>query len=56
MALIAQQPAETTVYFIAGFSVILGTIFLYVLSLCFRWRQSYRDLKNLQSIDKFEKF
>jgi len=56
MALIAQQPAETTVYFIAGFCVILGTIFMYVLSLWFRWHQSCKDFKNLQNIDIVEEF
>jgi len=53
---LTQQPAETTIYFIAGFSVILGTLLLYVFSLWFRWRQNYREFKDLQSVDETEEF
>jgi len=56
MELLVQEPAETTIYFIAGFSVILGAIFMYVFSLWLRWRHSYRDFRNLKSIEKDEDY
>lgn len=54
MQFIAQSPAETTIYFIAGYSVIFGVMFLYVISLALRWRKLIQDLKFLEDIDRFE--
>lgn len=44
-----QEPAQTMGYMVAGYSVILGIILLYILSLSVRWRrwiQKEKDLKN----------
>ncbi len=38
-------PASTWSYFIAGYSVILGSLLLYVLSLVIRWRHLLKRLK-----------
>jgi hypothetical protein len=54
MQFIAQSPAETTIYFVAGYSVIFGVMFLYVLSLAFRWRKLIHDLKFLEDLDRFD--
>ncbi len=51
MQFTAQSPAETTIYFIAGYSVIFGVMFLYVISLALRWRKLIRDLKFLVDLD-----
>jgi hypothetical protein len=46
-----QAPAETFNFMVLGFSVILGMLFLYVLSLAVRFRNSERDLKLLQEVE-----
>jgi len=52
MEVIAQGPAETTTYFIAGFLVIFGVMFLYLMSLVIRWRKQQMDLQVLEEIEE----
>ncbi len=46
-----QGPAETTVYMVAGYSVIFGVMFLYLVSLFLRQRRMARDLAALEEMD-----
>ncbi len=43
-----QIPAETFNFMVLGFSVILGVMILFVISLTVRFRKLNRDLKLLQ--------
>ena len=47
-------PAETTAYMIAGYAVIFGVMFLFVVSLLVRWRNLKLDLALLQDMDAQE--
>ena len=53
--LLAQGPAETTGYFIAGYAVIFGVMFLYLISLLIRWRNQAQDLQILEEIEEQKK-
>lgn len=47
-----EGPAETTAYFIAGYTVIFGTLIVYLTSLVMRFRRLHQDkalLTDLQS-------
>lgn len=46
-----QAPAETFNFMVLGFSVILGLLSLYVLSLAVRFRNSERDLELLEGVE-----
>jgi len=46
-----DAPADTAGYMILGFSVILGMIGLYLVSLAVRWRNAKRDVQMLEEID-----
>ena len=49
--LFQQGPAETTVYLIAGYSVIFSVMLLYVASLFVRRRRLQRDLIMLELVN-----
>jgi hypothetical protein len=53
--LILQAPAETTRYMIAGYSVIFGVMFIYLVSLFVRNRNLKRDLELLKELEQKEK-
>jgi hypothetical protein len=53
--LILQVPAETTRYMIAGYSVIFGVMFIYLVSLFVRNRNLKRDLELLKELEQKEK-
>jgi hypothetical protein len=44
-------PAETLNYMVLGFSVILGVMALYILSLAIRFRALYRDAMLLRDLE-----
>ena len=48
-ALLLQAPAETTRYMIAGYVVIFGIMFLYILSLIIRTRNLKREMETLKN-------
>lgn len=45
-------PADTVSYMILGYTVILGAMGLYILSLWIRFRNARRDLEMLTEIDR----
>ena len=47
-------PPETTNYMIAGYIVIFGVMFLYVISLFLRRRKLEQDIHALQELDDME--
>lgn len=47
-----QGPADTVNFMIMGFSVILGTMALYIVSLVFRARSLRKDQAVLDEIDE----
>ena len=53
--LMVQGPAETTAYFIAGYAIIFGVMFLYLVSLMVRWRNQAEDLQILEEIEEQKK-
>jgi hypothetical protein len=46
-----EAPADTLSYMILGYSVILGTITLLLMSLVLRFRSLARDLKVLEELE-----
>jgi hypothetical protein len=52
MFFLQQGPAETTVYMIAGYTVIFGVMLLYLISLVLRRRRMARDLVALEEMDE----
>jgi CcmD family protein len=53
--LLLQVPAETTKYLIAGYSVIFGVIFLYIVSLIVRGHNLTRELETLKELEQEKK-
>ncbi len=49
--LLQEAPADTLSYMILGYSVILGTITLFLTSLVLRFRNLARDLKALEDLE-----
>lgn len=49
-----QAPAETFNYMVLGFSVILGVMALYIISLMIRFRNLSKDLELLDEIEAAE--
>ena len=47
-----ELPAETTGYMIFGFSIIFGTMAVYLFSLVNRWRNLVKDQEILQEMDE----
>ncbi len=52
---ILQEPAETTRYMVAGYSVIFSIMFLYIISIFVRRRNLKRELDTLQEIELKDK-
>jgi hypothetical protein len=50
--LLAQAPAETTAYMIAGYVVIFGMMAFYLVGLIVRRRNLEQDLELLSELDK----
>jgi len=50
-----ETTPDTTAYLIAGYSVILGGLLLYVISLMVRWRALAREERVLAEIERSEK-
>jgi hypothetical protein len=46
-----QTPAETFNYMVLGFSVILGVLFVYIVSILVRFRNLKKDIALLQEIE-----
>ena len=55
MFVLQQGPAETTGYMIAGYAVIFGVMFLYLVSLVVRRLRMRKDLEALEEIEESEK-
>jgi len=53
--LILQAPAETTGYLIAGYTVIFGVMFLYIVSLIVRSRKLKQELEILKELEQEKK-
>jgi len=49
--MLQETPAETFGYMVLGYSVILGTMALFVLSLVSRFRNLRKDLELLEEIE-----
>jgi len=47
-----QGPAETSVYMVAGYTVIFGFMLLYLVSLIVRRRRMARDLAALEAMEE----
>jgi hypothetical protein len=47
-----EAPAETTGYMIFGFTVIFGTMAIYLVSLVTRWRNFQKDQSVLEDLEK----
>ena len=50
-----EAPADTLNYMILGYTVILGTMGLFILRLAFRFRGLRRDLELLDELERSEK-
>jgi len=53
--LLMQAPAETTRYLVAGYTVIFGIMFLYIISLIVRTRNLKRQLELLKELELEQK-
>ena len=53
--LFQQAPAETTRYMFAGYSVIFGIMFIYIVSLIVRNRNLKRDIESLNELEQEKK-
>jgi flagellar biosynthesis/type III secretory pathway M-ring protein FliF/YscJ len=47
-----QGPAETSVYMVAGYTVIFGVMLLYLVSLVVRRRRLAQDLAALEAMEE----
>ncbi len=47
-----EGPANTLNYMIAGYAVIFGGLFLYLVSLVVRWRSLRQDEETLKDLEK----
>jgi hypothetical protein len=52
MLFLQQGPAETTVYMIAGYSVIFGVMLLYLVSLVVRRRRVAQNLADSEEMEE----
>ena len=50
--LFQDAPAQTTGYMIAGYTVIFGSMLLYLVSLIVRRRNLEQDLQTLEELEK----
>ena len=53
--LLLQAPAETSKYLIAGYAVIFGIMFLYIISLVVRSRNLKREMETLKELEQEKK-
>ena len=53
--ILLQAPAETTRYMIAGYVVIFGIMFLYIISLIIRSRNLKREMETIKELDQVKK-
>jgi hypothetical protein len=51
MLFLQQGPAETTIYMVAGYSVIFGVMLLYLVSLVVRSHRMAQDLAALEEME-----
>jgi hypothetical protein len=51
MLYLQQGPAETTVYMVAGYSVIFGFMLLYLISLAVRGHRMAQDLTAMEEME-----
>ena len=54
--LLAQGPAETAPYMIAGYAVIFGAMFIYLVSLVARFRSYRREMAMLKELESAQSF
>lgn len=52
--LFQQGPLQTTGYMVFGYTVIFGTMLLYILSLYSRWRNFKKDEELLKDLEQDE--
>ena len=52
MLFLQQGPAETSVYMVAGYTVIFGVMLLYLVSLVVRRRRLAQDLAALEAMEE----
>jgi hypothetical protein len=52
MVYLQDVPANTTVYMIAGYTVIFGLMLIYLISLIVRRRNLQQDAEMLESLEK----
>ena len=55
MHFLQSAPAETTQYMIAGYTVIFGTMGIYLASMIVRRKNLQRDVQALEKIESKEK-
>ena len=54
LTLLAEGPAETTIYMIAGYIVIFGMMLFYLVSLIVRRRNLEQDMELLSDLESQE--
>ncbi|MCX8063434.1 MAG: hypothetical protein N3D16_12710 [Anaerolineales bacterium] len=54
LSLLQEGPAETTVYMIAGYAVVLVVMAIYLATLWMRWRNLQRDQEMLRNLSPKE--
>jgi hypothetical protein len=52
MLFLQDAPANTTVYMVAGYTVIFGLMLIYLISLIVRRRNLQQDVEMLESLEK----
>ena len=52
MLFLQDAPANTTVYMVAGYTVIFGFMLIYLISLIVRRRNLQQDAEMLESLEK----
>jgi hypothetical protein len=52
MLFLQDAPANTTIYMVAGYTVIFGFMLLYLISLIVRRRNLQQDAEMLESLEK----
>lgn len=52
MLFLQDPPANTTVYMVAGYTVIFGFMLIYLISLIVRRRNLQQDAEMLESLEK----
>jgi len=54
-SLLQDAPAQTTGYMIAGYTVIFGVMFIYLVTLITRRRNLHQDLEMLEDLQRKDK-